>query len=504
MLTRLKVDGFKNLVGVDVRFGPFTCIAGSNGVGKSNLLDAIRFLSLTASLPLVTAAQRVRDEEGRSNDVRGLFHRSGQHQSTRIRFEAEMIVPEQVEDDLGQPARAAAQFLRYTLELQLRDSTSTNTSPRHPMEVVHEELVTTRGEVGFRVLPNARRASGGTGVVPVKGAMYSLIHRLDQLPAQIITEHNSSGALIKLRSEGRRSPVNQATATLPPKTLLSEATAKGSPTAFCAQRELRSWQLLQLDPAALRQPDSFDAPPYLTPNGRHLAAALARLIGPPANTMNDAIATGPAGSAVLTRLSNRLAGLVGDIGGIRLDRDEKRSLNTVLIQMRDGTEFPARSISDGTLRLLALALLEQDPESPRLICLEEPENGIHPDRVAAIVQLLRDIAVDPMEPLDETNLLRQVIVTTHSPSLAMCVPDDSLVLARCTSGANGERVFKRAEFAGLAGTWRAGVNATAPAISKGELLSYLNPAGLLSADPDASTNERRVVDRPDAQELLKE
>lgn len=110
MLTRLKVDGFKNLVGVDVRFGPFTCIAGANGVGKSNLFDAIRFLSLTASLPLVTAAQQVRDEEGWGNDVRDLFHRSGKHQSNRIRFEAEMIVPEEAEDDLGQMARPQHSF----------------------------------------------------------------------------------------------------------------------------------------------------------------------------------------------------------------------------------------------------------------------------------------------------------------------------------------------------------------------------------------------------------
>ena len=43
MLTRFKVNGFKNLVAVDLRFGPFTCIAGANGVGKSNLFDAIRY-----------------------------------------------------------------------------------------------------------------------------------------------------------------------------------------------------------------------------------------------------------------------------------------------------------------------------------------------------------------------------------------------------------------------------------------------------------------------------
>jgi AAA15 family ATPase/GTPase len=52
MLTRLRVTGFKNLVDVDVRFGPFTCIAGANGVGKSNLFDAIGFLSALALIPM--------------------------------------------------------------------------------------------------------------------------------------------------------------------------------------------------------------------------------------------------------------------------------------------------------------------------------------------------------------------------------------------------------------------------------------------------------------------
>ena len=41
MLTRLEVDGFKNLVGFALDFGPYTCIAGPNGAGKSNLFDAI-------------------------------------------------------------------------------------------------------------------------------------------------------------------------------------------------------------------------------------------------------------------------------------------------------------------------------------------------------------------------------------------------------------------------------------------------------------------------------
>ena len=77
MIIRLKVNGFKNLVDVDVRFGPFTCIAGVNGVGKSNLFDAIRFLSALASRPLTEAASSIRAEGGSASDLRNLFHQDG-------------------------------------------------------------------------------------------------------------------------------------------------------------------------------------------------------------------------------------------------------------------------------------------------------------------------------------------------------------------------------------------------------------------------------------------
>lgn len=105
MLTRLKVSGFKNLVDVDVRFGAFTCVAGANGVGKSNLFDAIRLLSALADLPLNEAALSVRNESGRASDPRGIFHRVGSQYDETMSFEAEMIVPNEGVDDLGRRRR---------------------------------------------------------------------------------------------------------------------------------------------------------------------------------------------------------------------------------------------------------------------------------------------------------------------------------------------------------------------------------------------------------------
>lgn len=110
MLTRLMVKGFKNLVDVDIRFGPVTYVAGANGVGKSNLFDAIAFLSALADRPLLDAALSVRDEGRRTADVRSLFHRAGNTYAEEMSFEAEMIVPEYGKDDLGQSAKASITF----------------------------------------------------------------------------------------------------------------------------------------------------------------------------------------------------------------------------------------------------------------------------------------------------------------------------------------------------------------------------------------------------------
>ena len=128
MLTRLKVSGFKNLVDVDVQFGPFTCIAGPNAVGKSNLFDAIRFLSFLANDTLMNAALSIRAEGGRTADIRSLFHQSGNEYARKMSFETEMILPEVGKDDLGQKAIATITFVRYTLELGYRTDSALPTS----------------------------------------------------------------------------------------------------------------------------------------------------------------------------------------------------------------------------------------------------------------------------------------------------------------------------------------------------------------------------------------
>jgi len=100
---------------------------------------------------------------------------------------------------------------------------------------------------------------------------------------------------------------------------------------------------------------------------------------------------------------------------VRADRDEKRELLTLLLTDGCGTELRAKSLSDGTLRFVALTSVEIDPTHTGLVCMEEPKNGIHPERIGALLRLLQDIAVDTTLEVADDNPLRQVIVYTHSP-----------------------------------------------------------------------------------------
>jgi predicted ATPase len=502
MLTRLKVSGFKNLVDVDVRFGSFTCIAGANGVGKSNLFDAIRFLSALADRPLLEAALSVRDDEGKTGDVRSLFHRVGETYEEKIFFEAEMIVPFEDEDDLGQRAKASITFLRYSLELAYRADDRFRSLGS--LELLKEELVHINLGDAFKHLSFPHTLAWRKSTVKGRRTSPFISTDVDEQGSRLIRLHQDGG------SQGR--PLSRSAANLP-RTVLSVTNAAESRTVVLARREMQSWRLLQLEPSALRQPDGFTASTKLDTDGSHLPSTLyhlARLQRSPTENSDTENS-----NQVYSEIANRLANLIDDVDKVWVDRDDRRELLTLMITGRDGTSHPAKALSDGTLRFLALAVLELDPEAQGLLCLEEPENGIHPNRIPKILQLLQDIATDTNEEVGIHNPLRQVIINTHSPAVVMQVPDESLLVAELREMVRAGQRFKRVCFGYLPDTWRQRADED-PAdrtsiVSKGELIAYLNPViqdwelngngGKKRQDKTAS-RQRRVVDREDLQLLL--
>lgn len=97
--------------------------------------------------------------------------------------------------------------------------------------------------------------------------------------------------------------------------------------------------------------------------------------------------------------------------------------------------IPATRASDGVIRFLTLLTILLHPDPPPLVCIEEPELGLHPDMMPTIAELLID-----------ASKRTQLIVTTHSDILVSAlgneVPESILVCEKDDSGSHFRRLEK--------------------------------------------------------------
>ncbi len=89
------------------------------------------------------------------------------------------------------------------------------------------------------------------------------------------------------------------------------------------------------------------------------------------------------------------------------------------------TPIPATRLSDGTIRFMALLAILLSAGSCPLLCIEEPELGVHPDALTLLAELL-------VEAAGKT----QVVVTTHSDGLVSALSEqaDSVLVSDCLAG----------------------------------------------------------------------
>ena len=167
---------------------------------------------------------------------------------------------------------------------------------------------------------------------------------------------------------------------------------------------------------ALRQPQPADLPSdALLPDSRNLGLVLNKLEHSDAGPeLNRAL------SKFLPRFKRFSTQVEGGTVQFNLHEDGLRA------------PVPATRLSDGTIRFVALLAVLLTPTPPPLVCIEEPELGLHPDAV----KLLADLMV-------EASKRTQIIVSTHSDALVSAFTDqtESVLVCEHLQGT----VFRRLE-----------------------------------------------------------
>ncbi len=133
---------------------------------------------------------------------------------------------------------------------------------------------------------------------------------------------------------------------------------------------------------------------------------------------------------VLPRVKEYLRRLSDRFEDIKVRAEGGRS--QLYVQERELGMISATRLSDGTLKFLFLMVVLLDPNPAPLICLEEPETGLHPDALAVVGDALR-----------EASTRTQLIVTTHSDALVDRFTDDPESVIVCERDFDESTCFRR-------------------------------------------------------------
>lgn len=258
--------------------------------------------------------------------------------------------------------------------------------------MVHESLVNLKQQEDqwIEVIPDKYRETWRPKVLTGRrGVPYIRTTSENGIPTVEVPQDGTTG-------NKRRFPLKNAS-----RTVLSSFDTIDFPHVLAAKQEMKSWKFLQLNPEDLRKPtDKSNGEDSITESGKNLAAALNRI------ALKEKYS--------LVEISRKLQSFLPDFIEVKVIDDKENKQYIIKLVDRDGKEYSSRVLSEGTLRILALCILEQDDSIPAYCVLKNRKMEFILSAYPPQTSLLKDLTTT----FEEEELpIRQVIVNTHSPIL---------------------------------------------------------------------------------------
>lgn len=368
MLTKLKIERFKNFKAADLTLGPFTVLIGANASGKSNIRDAFRFLhGISRGYNLAeTAEEKYAGGILQWQGIRGGMSEIAYSKSESFKISVEFTIEHPIEPfrvfyflevvpniERSIP-KIIGELLHVRKSIYFFDDRRTNYFYRTLFEV-HKVGETYPYDTEF-VIPNG---------IPLEVYDSGFVEY-----KPVLTQFSQNVQLS--RSEE----------------MMREAARFAEETVAT----FNSIHFLDLSPEAMHRP-SFPGQTVLGDRGENLSSVL------------QAMCEDIQQKKALTEWIQELTPM--DVIDFEFIPDQTGRILVNFIES-NGRRTSAYSASDGTLRFLGMLAALLGPEPARIYFIEELENGLHPARLHLLLQL-----IEQQTAAGKT----QVIATTHSPQL---------------------------------------------------------------------------------------
>jgi len=364
MFSDFRFENFKSYRSSTLQLAPLTLMIGANASGKTNALEGIRFLSwLSQGVLLEDVVNDVRDLD---ISIRGDLNELGCHGASKFRLGCS-----QSEGSVGEWRHFDIELLIGEDDLQVLDESITSDNSKVPLYAISGETEKYRFEVNVEYNNFARG-----GVKP-------------QIPCS-----NRRPILTQLDTPSRFN---------------NEESQKEIPSVTEQLRNsLEEILFLNPDPNSMRG-YSHKSEEEMDSSGENISGVLYHLCDKGWK------------SKILEFIRSLPEQDIQDIDFIRTKRGD------VMIELvesfGEGTqEWDTPMLSDGTLRVLAVAAAVLSAPEGSLIAVEEIDNGVHPSRAGHLLQRIQEVA-------KERNL--RVLLTSHNPALLDSLPEEAIPNVVC-------------------------------------------------------------------------
>lgn len=388
MFTRIQARNYRCLRYVDQHLGPFHVLVGPNASGKSTFLDVIAFLGR-----LVSDGPEAAVEERTNNFHDLLWGRRG----TAFELAVEARIPDTI--SRSRLRKQEVDTVRYEVAVSLSaqdqnidilaETVLLKKADRPTSR--HTELFPDWAPAPETILTPARNRSVHTVLRKVPGGN-------DNYYSETYKEAGK-GWLPSFKLGPRRSALGNLPADeseFPVSTWLKDLLCSGV-------------QQIVLNSQLIRRASPPGKGRSFRPDGSNLPWIIQDLMR--------------SSSGHFERWVRHLKTTLPDLESIRVNvRDDDRNAY-LMLGYRGGLEVPSWTVSDGTLRLLALTLPAYIADLSGVFLVEEPENGIHPQAVETLIQSLSSVYG------------AQMLLATHSPViLGLVEPNRVLCFAKADDG----------------------------------------------------------------------
>jgi energy-coupling factor transporter ATP-binding protein EcfA2 len=420
MISELKIRNFKSLESVDLKLGNFNLLVGANASGKSNFLDALRFLQGIAThlkLEEVLNGKPQTSTSARWSGIRG--------GSRLVAFRAhDGTVSPAFSFHVTQPTMAGNASLTYTIEASpiagriVREEIAIDGGRHWPLAKKPFDLPPT--EPDSRVYEST--------MIPELTTVAKIGHLSSEVERRMAATKNLRATINQQLNESE--PNSKSALDPSVKVALKDALSEEKTAEFLVlwdeymQTFLEMLSRFQIDPSTMTD-DDFQT---LIAEAERLLGLLGDIqsIDPRPELLRRYSKSG--GLSRLDEYGDGLAGLVQKISETPETKDAllewlkelrpdeiddlitiKGAVDDFMVAIQEGTnQFPAEVLSDGTLRFIAIAVAFFQPSMPKVLIIEDIEKGFHPSRLRLLLELMRS---------QSKRTGTQVFATTHSPTL---------------------------------------------------------------------------------------